>query len=48
VSGEGAFVFARYSSPGDHRVAIADDYEIIIQLDKLDFKVIPVKPSSDS
>jgi type VI secretion system protein len=48
VSGEGVVVFARYSSPGDHRVAIADDHEVIIQLDKLDFKVIPVRPSSDS
>lgn len=43
VSGEGVLVFARYSSPGPHRVAIADDREVTIQLDKLDFKVIPVK-----
>lgn len=48
VSGEGAIVFARYGSPGEHRVAIADDHEVIIQLDKLDFKVIPVKSSSSS
>ena len=43
VTGEGVLVFARYSSPGPHRVAIADDREVTIQLDKLDFKVIPVK-----
>ncbi|MBY0462051.1 MAG: hypothetical protein K2Q34_02600 [Alphaproteobacteria bacterium] len=43
VTGEGVLVFARYSSPGPHRVAIADDKEVTIQLDKLDFKVIPVK-----
>ncbi len=43
VSGEGVLVFARYSSPGPHRIAVADDKEIIIQLEKLDFKVIPVK-----
>lgn len=45
VSGEGVVVFARYSSPGAHRVAIADDREVIIQLDKLDFKVMPLKPT---
>ena len=43
VTGEGVLVFARYSSPGPHRVAVADDREITIQLDKMDFKVIPVK-----
>lgn len=45
VSGEGAIVFARYSSPGPHRAAVGDAQEVIIQLDKLDFKVIPVKPT---
>ncbi len=43
VTGEGVLVFARYSSPGPHRIAVGDDKEIIIQLEKLDFKVIPVK-----
>ncbi len=48
VSGEGVVVFARYSSPGAHRAAIAEDREVIIQLDKMDFKVIPVKPTPSS
>jgi type VI secretion system protein len=43
VTGEGVLVFARYSSPGPHRIAVADDKEVIILLEKLDFKVIPVK-----
>lgn len=39
VTGVGALVFARYSSPGDHRQALADDREILISLDKLDFDI---------
>ncbi|RZI45903.1 hypothetical protein [Candidatus Finniella inopinata] len=48
VSGEGAVVFARYSSPGNHRATVGEEHEIIIQLDKLDFKVIPVTSNSNS
>lgn len=48
VSGEGVLVFARYNSPGNHRAVIGEDHEVIIQLDKLDFKVIPVNSNSDS
>ncbi|MCX7337804.1 MAG: hypothetical protein NTX76_00780 [Alphaproteobacteria bacterium] len=45
VSGEGVLIFARYSSPGAHRVAVGSEKEIIIQLDKLDFKIIPAIPT---
>jgi len=46
MSGEGVLVFARYSSPGNHRAVIGEEHEVIIQLDKLDFKVIPVNSDS--
>jgi type VI secretion system protein len=43
LSGEGVIVFARYSSPGDHRVTIADDETVVIRLNKSDFLVELVK-----
>lgn len=43
VTGEGAILFARYSSKGDHRVNIGADYEVIIEMGKNSFKAIPVK-----
>lgn len=43
VSGEGVIVFARYSSPGDHRVTIADDESVTIRLNKSDFLIERVK-----
>jgi type VI secretion system protein len=43
LSGEGIVVFARYGTPGPHRAAIADDREVVISLERADFKVLPVK-----
>lgn len=45
VSGEGVLVFARYSHelPGDHRMAIGEDKEVTIYLDKIDFRIESVK-----
>ena len=43
VSGAGVLVFAHYSTPGDHRIAIADDEAVLIKLDKSDFSVESVK-----
>jgi type VI secretion system protein len=43
LSGEGVVIFARYSSPGPHRATVADDREVVISLERSDFKVIPVK-----
>lgn len=37
VNGAGILVFARYSTPGDHRISIADDEAVLIKLDKGDF-----------
>lgn len=39
VSGEGVIVFGRYSSPGDHRVTIADDEKVTVHLNKSDFLI---------
>lgn len=41
--GLGVLVFARYSSPGDHRASIADDKESLISLERLDFKVTKIR-----
>jgi len=38
-----ALMFARYTSPGDHRTNVGADYEIQVLLDKKDLKVVPVK-----
>lgn len=38
-----ALMFARYTSPGDHRTNVGADYEIQVVLDKNDLKVIPIK-----
>jgi type VI secretion system protein len=43
VSGSGIVVFARYSTPGDHRKTIADDESVLIKLDKGDFSIESVK-----
>ena len=36
---QGAFVFAHYDAPGDHRVALTDERGIIISLAKDDFSI---------
>lgn len=41
--GEGALIFARYHSIGDHRAALADDREIIINLHNVEFDVKKIK-----
>ena len=38
-----ALMFARYTSPGDHRTNVGADYEIQVILDKKDLKVTPIK-----
>ncbi len=38
-----ALMFARYTSPGDHRTNVSADYEIQVDLDKSDLKVTPIK-----
>lgn len=43
VSGVGIIVFARYSTPGDHRMSIADDEAVLIKLDKADFSIESMK-----
>jgi type VI secretion system protein len=47
VTGQGALVFARYATPGDHRQAIGPDREVTLQMGTKDFKVIPVKNPSE-
>jgi type VI secretion system protein len=37
ADGVGVLIFARYKSPGDHRVVLADDRQIRLVLEKLDF-----------
>jgi type VI secretion system protein len=43
VSGVGILVFVRYSTPGDHRILIADDEAVLINLNKGDFSVESAK-----
>ena len=38
-----ALMFARYTSPGDHRTNVGADYEIQVNLGKNDLKVVPIK-----
>ncbi len=38
-----ALMFARYTSPGDHRTNVSADYEIQVDLDKNDLKITPIK-----
>jgi type VI secretion system protein len=38
-----ALMFARYTSPGDHRTNVSADYEIQVDLDKNELKVTPIK-----
>ena len=38
-----ALMFARYTTPGDHRTNVSADYEIQVDLDKNDLKVTPTK-----
>ncbi len=38
-----ALMFARYTSPGDHRTNVGADYEIQVNLEKNDLKVTPIK-----
>jgi type VI secretion system protein len=47
VTGQGILVFARYSTPGNHREAIAEDREVTLQLGPKDIKILLVKESSD-
>lgn len=42
-SGIVALMFARYTSPGDHRTNISADYEIQVDLDKNDLRVTSIK-----
>lgn len=42
VSGLAAIVFARYSSPGDHRATLGEERHILIDLQKKDFSVTPI------
>lgn len=37
--GKGAFVFARYTTPGAHREGLADEQEITLHLDEKDFYI---------
>ncbi|MEL4402911.1 hypothetical protein AAEJ42_21985, partial [Shewanella algae] len=37
VDGVGVVIFARYQGPGEHRAALADERQIRIVLEKLDF-----------
>lgn len=43
MSGEGAVVFARYSSPGPHRALLHEESAIVVELNKDDFKIVPQK-----
>ncbi|MES2607430.1 MAG: hypothetical protein V4544_01655 [Pseudomonadota bacterium] len=43
VNGVGVLVFARYSTPGDHRISIADAEAVLIKLDKGDFSIESIK-----
>lgn len=38
-----ALMFARYTTPGDHRTNVGADYEIQVDLGKNDLKVTPIK-----
>lgn len=42
-SGLIALMFARYTSPGSHRINVSADYEIQVDLDKNDLKVTTMK-----
>lgn len=42
-SGVIALMFARYTSPGDHRTNVSTDYEIQVDLDKNDLKITTIK-----
>jgi type VI secretion system protein len=42
-TGAVALMFARYTSPGDHRTNVGADYEIQVDLEKNDLKVTPIK-----
>lgn len=39
-----AVVFARYSTPGPHRVSVGPDREIQLDLEKNDFKITTIQP----
>ncbi|MBP9828756.1 MAG: hypothetical protein KBD04_01830 [Proteobacteria bacterium] len=43
TTGVVALMFARYTSPGDHRTNVSADYEIQVDLDKNDLKITPIK-----
>jgi len=47
LSGQGAIVFARYQTPGDHRQSIGQDREVTVQLGRNDFTIVPVQNISD-
>ena len=42
-TGFAALMFARYTTPGDHRTNVGADYEIQVDLGKKDLKVTPIK-----
>lgn len=39
MDGVGALIFARYNSPGDHRVAISDERQVRLNLEKVDLGI---------
>lgn len=43
VSGLAVIIYARYSTPGDHRAIIGDDRETLIDLQKLDFTTTKIR-----
>lgn len=43
MSGEGVLIFARYASPGPHRATLSEESAVMIELNKDDFRVQPLK-----
>lgn len=42
-NGLGCLIFARYSTPGDHRQAVGPDREITLEMGTQDFRIVPLK-----
>lgn len=43
MSGEGAVIFARYSTPGPHRAVLDEQSSVTVKLDKDDFQIVATK-----
>lgn len=43
MSGEGAVIFARYSSPGPHRALLNEESSVVVELGKDDLRIIQQK-----